>query len=32
VTVAQLLDVLWLIGSPIPGLKDLPEPPAEATA
>jgi MFS family permease len=27
VTVAQLLGVLWLIGSPIPGLKGLPEPP-----
>jgi MFS family permease len=27
VTVAQLLGVLWLIGSPIPGLRDLPEPP-----
>lgn len=26
VTVAQLLGVLWLIGSPIPGLKDLPQP------
>lgn len=26
VTVAQLLGVLWLIGSPIPGMRDLPEP------
>jgi MFS family permease len=26
VTVAQLAGVLWLIGSPIPGLRDLPEP------
>jgi len=31
VTVAQLLGVLWLIGSPIPGLKDLPQPPEEAS-
>jgi MFS family permease len=27
VTVAQLLGLLWLIGSPIPGLKEIPEPP-----
>lgn len=27
VTVAQLLGLLWLIGSPIPGLKAIPEPP-----
>ena len=27
VTVAQLLGLLWLIGSPIPGLREIPEPP-----
>jgi MFS family permease len=27
VTVAQLLGLFWLIGSPIPGLKEIPEPP-----
>jgi MFS family permease len=27
VTVAQLLGLLWLVGSPIPGLRDIPEPP-----
>jgi hypothetical protein len=27
VTVAQLLGLLWLIGSPLPRLKDIPEPP-----
>ena len=27
VTVAQLVGLLWLIGSPIPRLRDLPEPP-----
>jgi MFS family permease len=27
VTVAQLLGLLWLIGSPIPALKEIPEPP-----
>jgi MFS family permease len=26
VTVAQLAGVLWLIGSPIPGIRDMPEP------
>jgi MFS family permease len=32
VTIAQLLGVLWLIGSPIPGLKDLPDSPELAGA
>ena len=27
VTVAQLLGLLWLVGSPIPGLREIPEPP-----
>ena len=30
VTVAQLLGLLWLVGSPIPGLREIPEPPEEA--
>ena len=32
VTIAQLLGVLWLIGSPLPRMRELPEPPDEAPA